>query len=165
MFDASGYTGQMFRPKQQAKLVPIDEREFYELFLKDNRLKQMDNMLREIDHFPGSSGRTGFCTRQELDDILKIIFKEELEQRDLEEIIAPFSPIQNKILVNYRQFRQHIFEKMKAHSAKQNSSNNATPTRNPSQDKRAAGLASPINPGFNLSKMAKSSAALNSNQK
>ena len=93
VYDASGYTGQMFRPKQTRKLTPIDEAEFYNLFKKENSLKQMDNMLREIDNFPGSSGRTGFCTRQELDDILKIIFKEELENRDLEEIIAPFSPI------------------------------------------------------------------------
>ena len=122
----------------------------------------MDNMLREIDNFPGSSGRTGFCTRQELDDILKIIFKEELENSDLEEIIAPFSPIQNKILVNYRKFRQHCFEKIRDHQAK----NATTPTRkNPSQEKRAAGVASPINPGFNLTKMAKSSAQLNSANK
>jgi len=43
-------------------------------------------------------------TRPELDDIMKMLYPNDLANRDLIPIIKMFSSIQNKILIDYKSF-------------------------------------------------------------
>ena len=104
--DASGYTGQFHRKRRD--LVPISDVEFILLMLRKNRLADMMRKIKEID-----KERNGFVTQTELDDILKILFADELGGRDLTKLIKPFCSIQNKILVDYKKFRDFIVSQLK----------------------------------------------------
>ena len=57
--------------------------------------------------------RNGFITKTELDDIIKVLFEKELQNRDLSEIIKPYQSINNKILVDYKRFVENIVRKRK----------------------------------------------------
>lgn len=56
----------------------------------------------------------GYVTKNELDDILKLHYKEQLGECNLYPIINRFCSISNKILIDYNRFRQwmqkEIFE-------------------------------------------------------
>jgi len=52
-------------------------------------------------------------TRTELDDILKLLYYKEFANRDLLPIIKKFSSIQNKILIDYKAFRDWIKQGLK----------------------------------------------------
>lgn len=60
-------------------------------------------MIKEID-----ASHNGYVTSTELDDIIKIIYKEELGNRDLKNIIKKYSSIQNRILIDYKKFKDSI---------------------------------------------------------
>ena len=57
--------------------------------------------------------KNGVVTVPELDDILKIIYPEQLENRDLTNIYEPFCNQSNKILIDYKAFRDMINSKLK----------------------------------------------------
>ena len=59
---------------------------------------------REID-----PDKNGFVTVVEIDDILRLLYPEALEGRDLTEIYEPFCSINNKILIDYKAFRDMIY--------------------------------------------------------
>ena len=65
--------------------------------------------IREID-----KDHNGYVTRTELDDILKLYYKNELSDFNLYPIINKFCSISNQILIDYRGFkdwiRQHIMK-------------------------------------------------------
>lgn len=50
----------------------------------------------------------------EIDDVLRILYPEELEGRDLADIYEPFCSSNNKILLDYRALRDSINAKLKA---------------------------------------------------
>ena len=50
----------------------------------------------------------GYVTLNELDDIIKLIYKKELYDKDLKSIYSKFSSIQNKILIDYNAFRSWL---------------------------------------------------------
>ena len=54
----------------------------------------------------------------ELDDILRLLYEEELEGRDMQPLYEPFIHIQNKILINYKNFREDYRTKLNAAEAK-----------------------------------------------
>ena len=54
---------------------------------------------------------TGFVTKTELDDIVKISYPELLD-RDLAPVISKFSALQNKICIDYRRFRDTIVQSL-----------------------------------------------------
>jgi Ca2+-binding EF-hand superfamily protein len=58
----------------------------------------------------------GYVTITELDDILKINYKKELTDKNLKEIFKPFASIQNRILIDYKKFRDFLLNKIKAHN-------------------------------------------------
>lgn len=58
----------------------------------------------------------GYVTITELDDILKIYYKKELTDKNLKEIFKPFASIQNRILIDYKKFRDFLLGKIKAHN-------------------------------------------------
>ena len=56
----------------------------------------------------------GYVTKTEIEDILKIKYSEFFESRDLIPIIKKFSSIQNKILIDYKGFRDWVKLEMKS---------------------------------------------------
>lgn len=84
--DTAGYTGQFHRIKR--KLTPISDIEFILLMLRKNKMHDMMLKIREIE-----KENTGFVTRTELDDILKIIYPDDLANRDLTALIKPFCSV------------------------------------------------------------------------
>ena len=55
----------------------------------------------------------GYVTRNELDDIIKMYLKQQLGCRLLNPIINKFCSIQNKILIDYNQFRTWVDKEFK----------------------------------------------------
>lgn len=104
--DEAGYIGQFHREK--TTLTPINETDLIKIIHKNNKLADIIRKIKEIDQ-----QRNGFITQTELDDILKIIYKDELYNKDLMPIIRQYSSIQNKILINYKEFRDHIVSEIK----------------------------------------------------
>jgi len=47
----------------------------------------------------------GYVTSTELDDILKISYRKELTDKNLKNLFKPYASIQNKILIDYKKFR------------------------------------------------------------
>lgn len=101
--DALGYLGLPQWYRDQKVLRPIEEREFLAIFCGNNQMKDVMLRIKEID-----KDHNGYVTRAELDDILKIIYKEKLMSRNLQPILDRFSSIQNKILIDYKQFRDWV---------------------------------------------------------
>ena len=48
-----------------------------------------------------------------MDDILRIYYEEELTGKDIKNIFKPFASIQNRILIDYKKFRDHLMAKTK----------------------------------------------------
>lgn len=84
--DQSGYTGQFYRQKKL--LRPISEREMVQVIHKDNKLVEIIRTIKEID-----KQHNGFVTVTELDDILKMLYKKDLEDRDLRPIMRKYASI------------------------------------------------------------------------
>jgi hypothetical protein len=59
--------------------------------------------IKEID-----KDNNGYVTKTEMEDILKLKYPEHFEMRDLIPIIKKFSSIQNKILIDYKGFRDWV---------------------------------------------------------
>ena len=102
----SGYLGQFHR--RAIKLKPITRGELILIMFKNNKLAEMFRIIYSIDQ-----SRNGFVTQTELDDILKILYKDELADKDLKPLIKPFCCISNKILVDYKKFRDYILQEFK----------------------------------------------------
>lgn len=98
--DTAGYTGQFNRKK--VKLESITDAEFIGLFVRDNRMKEIQQMIRTIDH-----DRNGYVTQTELDDIIKEVYPE-TRTKDLKRLIKPFCSVSNKILVDYGRFNSFV---------------------------------------------------------
>jgi hypothetical protein len=99
--DQSGYTGQFYRQKQT--LTPITEKELVDIIAGDNKLVDIIRTIKEIDR-----QRNGFVTTTELDDILKLQYRDKLEGRDLIPILKKYASIQNRVLVDYKKFRDSL---------------------------------------------------------
>jgi hypothetical protein len=56
-------------------------------------------------------------TATELDDIFKIYYKEELGNKDLKLLLKPYASIQNRILIDYKAFKDNLIKKLKAVNA------------------------------------------------
>lgn len=84
--DEAGYLGQFYREKET--LVQITEKEFIQIVVKNNKLAEIIRTIKEID-----KQRNGFVTSTELDDILKVVYKEELSGKDLKPMLKPYASI------------------------------------------------------------------------
>jgi len=105
--DASGYTGNFHRPKNEANLKPFSRQELADLIVKDNQMVQIMRHIKDID-----KEHNGYVTVTELDDILKLAYKKELADKNLKEIFKPFASIQNRILIDYKKFRDFLLKKI-----------------------------------------------------
>lgn len=97
--DPNGYLGQTKFYRTHTKQVAIAEDEFIAVIYHENKLESMMITIKQID-----KDHNGYVTRTELDDILKMLYPTELDNRDLIPIIKKFSSIQNKILIDYKRF-------------------------------------------------------------
>ena len=64
-------------------------------------------MIKQIDR-----DHNGYVTSSELDDILKIKYPS-LKTKDLIPIVTKFSSIQNRILIDYKKFRDWVLTGIK----------------------------------------------------
>jgi len=65
--------------------------------------------IKEID-----KDHNGYVTRNELDDILKLHYEQELGNRNIQPIINRFCSISNKILIDYKNFKDWIRDTLMA---------------------------------------------------
>lgn len=72
--------------------------------------------MRIIKHI--DKDHNGFITTTEIDDILKQVYKP-LEKYDIQPLIKRFRSVQNKILVDYKLFRNYIIDSMKNKNKKE----------------------------------------------
>ena len=64
--------------------------------------------IKEIDR-----DNNGYATNQELDDIFKMHYDNELKKKDIKTLFKPFASLQNRILIDYKKLRDHILVKLK----------------------------------------------------
>ena len=64
--------------------------------------------INEID-----KDHNGYVTNTELDDIIKLSYKKELNGKSLKLIFKPYSSIQNQVLIDYKRFRDAILSSLK----------------------------------------------------
>ena len=69
----------------------------------DNRLVDIMRSIKEID-----KEHNGYVTVTELDDIIKLHYKNQLANYSLKQIFRSFASIQNKVLIDYKQFRDFV---------------------------------------------------------
>ena len=85
--DASGYTGVFHRHLNERELEPCTLEQLTRLIYKNNKMLDIMRSIKEIDR-----EHNGYVTSTELDDIIKIYYKE-LENKSLKQIFRPFSSI------------------------------------------------------------------------
>ena len=105
--DHCGYTGQMHRKKPAREQEPLADAELVALFLAENKVAEFMRYCREID-----PDKNGAITVVEIDDILRLLYPEQLEGRDLSDVYEPFCSVNNKILLDYKAFRDMLYNKM-----------------------------------------------------
>lgn len=105
MVDLSGYLGLFYREKKL--LTPISEAELIDIVMRRNRFHQIMKVIKEIDH-----DNNGYVTNQELDDIFKLNYEDELASRDLKPFFKKFASLQNRILIDYKKVRDHLTGKV-----------------------------------------------------
>lgn len=75
----------MHRQKPLREPEIMEETELIAVFLGNNKIKELVRYCREIN-----PEKNSMVTVTELDDILKILYPQELENRDLQQIYEPF---------------------------------------------------------------------------
>lgn len=74
---------------------------------KNNTLANIMRTIKQIDR-----DNNGYVTTTELDDILKLNFPQ-LENRKIKAMMREYESIQNKILIDYKRFRDQLLGKIK----------------------------------------------------
>ena len=77
------------------------------MMLKDDRLKEIVLALRTID-----PDRNGYVTQQELDDIFRESYRDQMEGKHIFELLKDFRCVTNKILVDYNKFKKWVYTKI-----------------------------------------------------
>ena len=104
--DTAGYFGTNHRLVEMLswKFVVLDDFDvILDLFLEKNLLVKVMQTIRTIDR-----EKNGFVTNQELEDILKLFYKEQLSKYDLKPALKQFASDNNRLLINYHKFRDHV---------------------------------------------------------
>jgi len=84
-------------------LTPITDEEFLAVMVKEDRLKSVMLTIKEID-----KDHNGYVTASELDDIVKLYYRNELASRDILPILNRFGSLQNRILIDYKNFKNWV---------------------------------------------------------
>ena len=101
--DECGFLGIGEHYRDKRALKNISEDEFYTVMYSNmSKMREIMLNIKEID-----KDHNGYVTRTELDDIIKINVPD-LADRILFPIINQWCSIQNKILIDYKQFRDAV---------------------------------------------------------
>jgi hypothetical protein len=98
-----GYLGKSEYYREKFNLTPISEEEFIQSIYAGKKLREIMLQVKEID-----AQRNGYVTSYELDDIIKLQYPKEFRNKDLTSITSKFESIQNKILIDYKKFRDWV---------------------------------------------------------
>lgn len=102
--DKAGYVGDFHRHRVGTdgikQRIGLSEPELVTMMINDDKLKDIALAFREID-----PDRNGFVTQQELDDIFRESYREQMEGRHIFTLCKDFRSITNKILVDYNKFK------------------------------------------------------------
>jgi Ca2+-binding EF-hand superfamily protein len=106
--DMNGYHGEPLLRSNTTKLKECDEKELVGMFSQDiNRFNKVFGLIRTIDR-----EHNGFVTITELEDIVKIVYQQELSDKDVVTYLKKYRSIQNKILVDYKHFKASILKQV-----------------------------------------------------
>ena len=86
--DINGYLGKTKFYRMQKRLGPITEDEFIKIIRKNNKMEEIMRTIKEID-----KDHNGYVTRTEMDDIFKMYYPPELDEKDILPIIKRFGSI------------------------------------------------------------------------
>ena len=75
--------------------------------VKDNQLVKIMHTIRSID-----GDKNGFVTNQELEDILKLCYKEQLGKYNLKPLFKEFASQSNRLLIDYTKFKEAIMVRL-----------------------------------------------------
>jgi len=91
-------------------MTTISQEEFITIVAgKDNKLREVMHTIGQID-----KDHNGYVTKNELDDILKLFYREKLAKKILIPFVNKFSSISNKILIDYNSFIKWVQAEFKA---------------------------------------------------
>ena len=80
-------------------MQPITEAEFLMVIKKDNKMKEIHQIFRNID-----SDRSSYLTNTELDDVLKMMYPNDFENKNLEPLYTNYLSQQNRSMINHKKF-------------------------------------------------------------
>lgn len=86
--DEAGYLGKSKYYREKIRMSPITEREFLEVIRKNNKVREVMLMIKQIDR-----DHNGYVTANELDDIVKIVYADSLKTKDIIPIMTKFCSI------------------------------------------------------------------------
>lgn len=86
--DTSGYTGNFHRTVDEKSFLPYSMNKLAELIIRENKLVDIMRAIKDID-----KEHNGYVTSTELDDILKLTYKQELSNKNLKDMFKPFASI------------------------------------------------------------------------
>ena len=104
--DTAGYFGTNHRLTElhSKKFVELtDFNVILDLIVEKNLLIKIMQTIRTIDR-----DKNGFVTNQELEDILKLFYKEQLDKYDLKPAFKSFASENNRLLIDYYKFRDYV---------------------------------------------------------
>lgn len=114
--DSSGYTGNLMRQRQsELGLIPLKFDELVSMFTTNNKMLDIMRRINEIDR-----EHNGYVTSTELDDIVRLAYGKELTGKSLKQLFRPYSSIQNKILIDYKRFRDDLLKGVERNKAEEN---------------------------------------------
>ena len=116
--DLAGYVGDFHRHRiggeEIKKRIPLTEEELMEIMVKNDRLKEIALAFREID-----PDRNGFLTQQELDDIFRENYREQMIGKNMFGLVREFRSATNKILVDYNRFKKWVYSSLMGRKRKE----------------------------------------------
>ena len=101
--DPNGYLGKTKFYREQIIKKPMSAIEMIKVIANENKMEEVMRVVGQID-----KDHNGYVTVTELDDILKLNYPDELKDKELAPVIKKFSSVQNKILIDYKGFRDWI---------------------------------------------------------
>lgn len=103
--DPAGYIGVFFRdaPKQVGALEELTDKELIKIFVQNNKLDEFTRMIRSID-----ADHNGYITWHEAEDMLKMLYPEQLQNKSLKQMLRPFCSPANRVLLDYKQLKSFL---------------------------------------------------------
>lgn len=97
--DAAGFTGNFFSRTKQTNLKDLTLEDLGDLFKRDNKLSGLKGIIKNID-----KEHNGYVTTTELEDILKILYPNDLEGYSFKKLFKNYCSSANKVLLDYKHF-------------------------------------------------------------